>query len=65
LKAAEDAVMAAGQTLEGIQEKTQKASYIQQLTAKIIDNIEITLTNVHIRYEDSMTIPGTVISGEG
>lgn len=62
LKAAEDAVMAASVTPEGIQERTQKASYIQQLTAKIVDNIEITMTNVHIRYEDVMTIPGTVIS---
>ena len=62
LKAAEDAVMTANQSPEGIQEKTQKASYIQQLTAKIVDNIEITLTNVHIRYEDSLTIPGTTIS---
>jgi vacuolar protein sorting-associated protein 13A/C len=63
-KSAEDAAMAKGQTqtLEGIQEKTQKASYIQQLTAKIVDNIEITVTNVHIRYEDSLTIPGTVVS---
>ena len=62
LKAAEDAVMAASQTPEGIQERTQKASYVQQLTAKIVDNIEITLTNVHIRYEDSLTYPQTVVS---
>ena len=33
-------------------------SYIQRLTAKIIDNLEITLTNIHIRYEDNTTIPG-------
>jgi Vacuolar sorting-associated protein 13, N-terminal/N-terminal region of Chorein or VPS13 len=62
LKAAEDAVMAASQSPEGIQEKTQKASYIQQLTAKIVDNIEITLTNVHIRFEDSLTIAGTTLA---
>lgn len=29
------------------------SSYIQQLTMKIISNIEITLTNIHIRYEDN------------
>ena len=62
LEAAEDAVMAASQTPEGIQERTQKASYVQQLTAKIVDNIEITLTNVHIRYEDSLTYPHTIVS---
>lgn len=39
-----------------------KATYVQQWTAKIIDNIEITLKNVHIRYEDSQTIPGSIFS---
>jgi vacuolar protein sorting-associated protein 13A/C len=49
-------------------EKAQKivpnarATYIQQWTSKIIDNIEITLKNVHIRYEDSQTIPGSPFS---
>lgn len=62
LKSAEDAVISASQSPETVHEKTQKASYVQQLTAKIIDNIEITLTNVHIRYEDSITIPRTVLS---
>jgi hypothetical protein len=31
--------------------------YIQQWTARIIDNIELSLSNIHIRYEDSITIP--------
>ena len=35
-----------------------KNGYIQRLTTKIIDNIEITLRNVHIRYEDNLSIPG-------
>jgi Vacuolar sorting-associated protein 13, N-terminal/N-terminal region of Chorein or VPS13 len=39
-----------------------KATYVQQWTAKIIDNIEITLKNVHFRYEDSQTIPGSIFS---
>jgi vacuolar protein sorting-associated protein 13A/C len=34
-------------------------SYIQQLTTRIIDNIEISLTNIHVRYEDSLSITGT------
>ena len=60
LKAAEDAVIAASQSPESIHEKTQKASYFQQLVAKIVDNIEVTLTNIHIRYEDNITIPVTL-----
>jgi Vacuolar sorting-associated protein 13, N-terminal/N-terminal region of Chorein or VPS13 len=39
-----------------------KATYVQQWTAKIIDNLEITLKNVHIRYEDSQTLPGSNFS---
>jgi vacuolar protein sorting-associated protein 13A/C len=37
-------------------------TYMQQFTTKIIDNLEITLTNVHIRYEDSISVPNRVIS---
>ena len=32
------------------------------MTTKIVDNIEITLTNLHIRYEDQFSIPGSVFS---
>ena len=53
---------------DGEREKKQaavpnaRATYVQQWTSKIIDNIEITLKNVHIRYEDSQTIPGSPFS---
>ena len=50
------------QKKEDIQETAKKATYVQQLTAKIIDNLEVTLTNLHIRYEDSTSIPGSVFS---
>jgi Vacuolar sorting-associated protein 13, N-terminal len=39
-----------------------RATYVQQWTSKIIDNIEITLKNVHVRYEDSQTIPSCPFS---
>jgi len=42
--------------------RKKKASYIKQLTAKIIDNLEIAITNLHIRYEDQDSIPGSIIS---
>ena len=38
---------------------TNSESYIQQLTSRIIDNIEISLMNIHVRYEDSLAIPGS------
>lgn len=41
---------------------TTQSTLYQQWTAKIVDNIEITLKNVHVRYEDSKSIPGTIFS---
>jgi anti-sigma28 factor (negative regulator of flagellin synthesis) len=40
----------------------ERATYMQQWTSKIIDNIEITLKNAHFRYEDSQSIPGNPFS---
>ena len=42
--------------------RKKKASYMKNLTAKIMDNLEISITNLHIRYEDQDSIPGTIIS---
>lgn len=42
--------------------RKKKASYMKQLTAKIMDNLEISITNLHIRYEDQDSIPGSIIS---
>lgn len=47
---------------EGLQKKVENTTYIQQLTVKIIDNLEISLKNVHIRYEDSITLPNKTLS---
>lgn len=38
-------------------------SYLQQWVTKIVDNIEITLSNMHIRYEDDLSIPGKIFAG--
>ena len=37
-------------------------SYLQRLTAKIVDNLELKLLNLHVRYEDGLTIPGKAFS---
>ena len=42
---------------------SQKASYIQKLSTKILDNLEVAITHVHLRYEDSQSIPNTVFAG--
>ena len=57
LQQIEQAVLDAVLRNEDIQTKAKKATYVQQLTTKIIDNLELTLTNIHIRYEDSVSVP--------
>lgn len=59
---AEREILRVIQKKEDLQATAKKATYVQQLTAKIIDNLEVTLTNLHIRYEDSTSIPGSVFS---
>jgi vacuolar protein sorting-associated protein 13A/C len=44
------------------QNDPKAATYFQNLTTKIIDNIEIKISNIHIRYEDSQTFPGETFS---
>ena len=42
--------------------KNQDVSYVQKLTTKILDNLEVTITHVHLRYEDNQSVPDTVFS---
>ena len=53
----ERAILDKLRTVEEQQDMVKQATYIQQLTTKIIDNLEVTLTNIHIRYEDSVSVP--------
>lgn len=59
---AENGIITMVQKKENIQDTAKKATYVQQLTAKIIDNLEVLITNLHVRYEDSTSIPGSVFS---
>ena len=40
----------------------ESKTYLQRLVSKIIANIEVQVCNVHIRYEDSISIPGSLIA---
>lgn len=46
--------------LEGLSQEEQKKSqsFTQSLVTKIIDNLQVTVKNVHVRYEDSISAPG-------
>ncbi len=47
-------------TQEGLSQEEQKRSqsFTQSLVAKIVDNLQVTVKNIHIRYEDSISAPG-------
>ncbi|KAG5658037.1 hypothetical protein KAF25_006988 [Fusarium avenaceum] len=45
---------------EGLSQEEQKKSqsFTQSLVTKIVDNLQVTIKNIHIRYEDSISAPG-------
>ncbi|KAL2752446.1 hypothetical protein ACRALDRAFT_2112495 [Sodiomyces alcalophilus JCM 7366] len=47
-------------TQAGLSEAEQKKqqSFTQSLVTKIVDNLQVTVKNIHIRYEDSLSAPG-------
>lgn len=59
---AEKAVELAANINNEQQNDSKNTTYLQNLTTKIIDNIEIKISNIHIRYEDSQTFPGEIFS---
>jgi vacuolar protein sorting-associated protein 13A/C len=61
LRQIDDAIMAALKK-ENVQETAKKASYFQQLITRIVDNLEVSLKNIHIRYEDSQSDPGNTFA---
>ena len=33
-------------------------SFLQQIYAKVLNNVQVTVKNIHIRYEDAQSVPG-------
>ena len=44
------------------EDEAKNESFAESLTNRIIDNVQITVRNVHIRYEDSVSVPGNPFS---
>ncbi|KAI8376296.1 uncharacterized protein BYT42DRAFT_594245 [Radiomyces spectabilis] len=40
------------------QDEPQDDGFVSQLTTKIVDNLQFSMKNIHIRYEDSISDPG-------
>ncbi|KAI1343749.1 vacuolar protein sorting-associated protein 13 [Xylariaceae sp. FL0016] len=47
-------------TQEGLSPEEQKKSqsFTESLVTKIVDNLQVTVKNIHVRYEDSISAPG-------
>ncbi|OTA53000.1 vacuolar protein sorting-associated protein 13 [Hypoxylon sp. EC38] len=45
---------------EGLSQEEQKRSqsFTESLITKIVDNLQVTVKNIHVRYEDSISAPG-------
>ena len=45
---------------EGLSEEEQQKSqsFVESLTTAIVDNLQVSVKNIHIRYEDSIATPG-------
>jgi len=40
-----------------VEEEIKKASFAERLITKIIDNLQFSVKNIHVRFEDSITNP--------
>lgn len=40
------------------EEQQKNQSFTQSLVTKIVDNLQVTVKNIHVRYEDSISAPG-------
>ncbi|KAE8441399.1 hypothetical protein EG329_004988 [Mollisiaceae sp. DMI_Dod_QoI] len=60
LEKLDSAEMLKERATEGLsQEEQQKSqSFTESLVTKIVDNLQITVKNIHVRYEDSISAPG-------
>ncbi|KAI8333584.1 hypothetical protein BC941DRAFT_504565 [Chlamydoabsidia padenii] len=50
-----DATKSDAKTMEN--DKSNKGGFVNQLTTKVIDNLQVSLENIHIRYEDTISCP--------
>ncbi|KAJ6262787.1 Vacuolar protein-sorting-associated protein [Drechslerella dactyloides] len=60
LEKLESAELVHERTTSGLSEEEQQKhqSFTESLVTKIVDNLQVTIKNIHIRYEDSISAPG-------
>ena len=56
----ENAELLKQRNTEGLSQEEQKKSqsFTESVTAAVVDNLQVSIKNIHIRYEDSISAPG-------
>jgi len=42
--------------------ESREPSFVEKLLGNVLKNIEVSITNIHLRYEDWLTKPGTIFA---
>lgn len=53
-----DVLRSAGTDLGSDGDNQQNQGVFESLVGKIVNNVQITIKNIHIRYEDTLSVPG-------
>ncbi|WFD07777.1 Vacuolar protein sorting-associated protein 13 [Malassezia vespertilionis] len=56
---AQDEMLSSGMPVKNDSDLEKAESFISSLVTKIVDNVQVTVQNIHIRYEDDTANPGS------
>lgn len=45
-----------------VEETPEQQGLLASLIAKIINNLQVTIKNIHVRYEDKLSVPGVRVA---
>ena len=56
-------MMAANLKMQLLEKQESKEDgYVDRLVTKIVDNLQLTIQNIHVRYEDPISMPNNFFS---
>jgi vacuolar protein sorting-associated protein 13A/C len=47
--------------VQGTDNSAESQGFVSSLLGKLLNNIQVTIKNVHIRYEDNISVPGVCL----
>lgn len=48
-------------SIQGTDNNAQSQGLVASFLAKLLNNVQVTVKNVHIRYEDNISVPGVCL----